>query len=59
MALQVSCQTCSERLDDRDIKNNVVACWKCGWKTTISIMDDEEEDVEWIDQMLDIWLPYD
>lgn len=54
MAEGISCPTCSEKLDDRDVVKGRVVCWKCGWKDPFPIDDDE-----WIDALINVWLPYD
>ena len=50
--MEVHCGFCSECLDDRDVKDDVVICWKCGWKQAAPVVkrnvDDDDEYDDWI-----------
>jgi hypothetical protein len=58
MVIRVSCEICSEHLDERDLKKNRLKCWKCGWETVVLIKEDVDNP-NWVEDMIDIWLPYD
>lgn len=43
---EYTCLTCKEQLDDQDIINEHISCWKCGWKSKDKIVTDTHDKYE-------------